>query len=258
MAEKSNTYARVDKGLDPSESSAEAQMEFQANMNILPENKSNLYASGTVTIDRLFVIHDVKVIYLQKEGMDEKQLTICMPRHYNKKTESWDQVIQLTKEQRKDLEKAVIADLSQKIGSSIESPEEYCSIQINICDPSLAPTLGYAEVSYRDMLCMKKVRIAEGSDGHIQIFLPANRNKDGSYSTLFGMVTSDHQKRFEESIRAKFKEVYREVTGKEFEGTVSGNPFETADDIAQEENQPQEHNTQEHTTDSPPKTRHGR
>lgn len=234
------------------------KMEFQANMNILPENKSNLYASGTVTIDRLFVIHDVKVIYLQKEGMDEKQLTICMPRHYNKKTESWDQVIQLTKEQRKDLEKAVIADLSQKIGSSIESPEEYCNIQINICDPSLAPTLGYAEVSYRDMLCMKKVRIAEGSDGRIQIFFPANRNKDGSYNTLFGMVTSDHQKRFEESIRTKFKEVYREVTGKEYEGTPSNNPFETSGDIPKPEDTPQEENGQNHTTYSPPKTRHGR
>lgn len=233
------------------------KMEFQANMNILPENKSNLYASGTVTIDSLFVIHNVKVIYLQKEGMDEKQLTICMPRHYNKKTESWDQVVQLTKEQRKDLEKAVIADLSQKIGSSIESPEDYCNIRINICDPALLPTLGYAEVSYRDMLCMKKVRIADGGDGRIQIFLPANRNKDGSYSTLFGMVTSDHQKRFEESIRTKFKEVYREVTGKEFASVLSNNPFEASENPTQEEKS-QEETSPNHTIDSPPKTRHGR
>lgn len=204
-------------------------MEFSADMNILPSNKSNLYAIGTVTIDHLFVIRDVKVIYLEKEGFDEKQLTVCMPRHYNKKTESWDYVVHLTKDQRKEMERAIVTDLSNKIGSSIQYPGEYCDIKINLCSSSMAPTLGYAEIQYRDILCLKKVRIAEGNDGRIQIFLPANRNKDGSYSTLFGMVTSEHQKGLEDSIRDKFREVYLEVTGREYEETVRTECSETVE-----------------------------
>lgn len=195
------------------------ELEFTADMNILPENKSNLYAIGTVTIDHLFVLRDVKVIYLEKDGFDEKQLTVCMPRHYNKKTESWDYVVQLTKDQRKEMERAIVADLSDKIGSSIQYPGEYCDIKINLCPPSMAPTLGYAEIHYRNALCLKKVRISEGNDGSLQIFLPANQNKNGSYSTLFGMVTSEHQKGLEDSVREKFREVYLEVTGSKYEGT---------------------------------------
>lgn len=34
---------------------------------------------------------------------------------------------------------------------------------------------------------------------------------------MFGMVTSEHQKGLEDSIRDKFKEVYLEVTGREYE-----------------------------------------
>lgn len=213
-------------------------MTFSANMNILPGETSNLYAVGTVTIDGLFVIRDVKVIYLDKEGFDEKQLTVCLPRHYNKKTESWDCVVQLTKEQRKEMEKAIVMDLNGKFGSSIHDPGEYCDIKINLCSPSMAPTLGYAEVHYRDILCLKKVRITQGSDGKIQIFPPANRNKDGSYSSLFGMVTSELQRSLEDVIREKFKEVYQLLNGREYQENTGMKYLETEDggEPAQDEN----------------------
>jgi len=195
----------------------ESKMMFTADLNILPENQSNLYAVGSVTVDHLFVLHDVKVVYLQKEGQEEKQLTVCLPRHYNRKTESWDHVIQLTKEQRKELDTAVISDLKNKIFSNIHSPATYCSIQIHLCEPGLYPTLGYAEISYRDMLCLKKVRIYENAQGQLQVHFPSNRKKDGSYSTLFGMVTSDHQRGLKESVKEKFREVFLTMTGKEYE-----------------------------------------
>ncbi len=192
------------------------KMTFTSDLNILPENKSNLYAVGSVTIDHLFVLRDVKIVYLQKEGQEEKQLTVCLPRHYNRKTESWDHVIQLTKEQRKELDIAIIADLKNKIFSNIDSPGNYCDIQINLCEPTLYPTLGYAEISYRDMLSLKKVRIYETAEGNLQVHFPSNKKKDGSYSTLFGMVTSDHQIGLEEAVKDKFQEIYREMTGKEY------------------------------------------
>lgn len=195
------------------------KMEFTADMNILPENKSNLYAVGTVTVDHLFVIRDVKAIYLEKEGFDEKQLTVCLPRHYNKKTESWDSIVQLTKDQKKEMEKAVTMDLSNKIRSSIQYPGEYCDIKINLCPTSMAPTLGYAEIHYRDILCLKKVRIARADDGRIQVLCPANRGQDGNYSILYGMVTSEHQKGLEAAIREKFKEVYLKKNGREYQET---------------------------------------
>ena len=37
---------------------------------------------------------------------------------------------------------------------------------------------------------------------------------------MFGMVTSEHQKGLEDSICDKFREVYLEVTGREYEETV--------------------------------------
>lgn len=195
----------------------ETNLTFEANMNVPPENESALYAVGDVTVDHLFVIHDVKVIYFPVEGSEERQMGVCLPKHYNRKKDSWDNVVQLTKEQKKQLDSAVVQDLSRKLQSSLSNMKECTTVRVNFSNSQYFPTVAYADVSYRDMLTVKGVRILDSGQGDLNIIFPANQQKEGTYNSIFGMVSKEHLLMVEDVVRDVFADEYRKKTGKEYE-----------------------------------------
>lgn len=194
----------------------ENKLEFTANMTILPENNTALYAVGDVTVDRLFVIHDVKVLYFQAEGSEERRLGVCLPRHYNKKKDSWDSVLKLTPEQKEGFEKAVAIDINGKLSSVLSYVNECTKVQIRLSSENFFPTLAYADMTYRNMFTVRGIRLMDPGDGTLGILFPANQQGDGKFNSLLGTVSKEHRGLIDTVISQAFQEEYRKQKGHEY------------------------------------------
>ncbi len=204
------------------ETNDHSSISFTADMNILPENDTGLYAVGDVTADDMITITGVKVVFLKDEESGEDRLTVCLPRYHNPAKDSWDTVISLTKEQKKELDAAVVQDIKRKMHTHLSLNETPVSIRINLCEERFLPTVAYAEVSYKESISMKKIRIREGTEGSLQVLFPSNKQKNGTYASCFSMATSELREWMADLVRDAFYKEYASVKGKNYVPSGTG------------------------------------
>ncbi len=187
----------------------------KADMNIIPENGSGLYAYGTVNIGDMFSIRDVKVVFLKDDDGEDK-LTVCMPRYLNKRKNTWEPVVFLTKDQKAELDRAVITDIKSKMMIHSGSITDNLHIRTTLVGDNYYPTVGYAELTYQECLTVKHIRISAGDNGELQVTFPSNQMKNGTYINLFGMATGEMQKEMVQLVTDSFTKTYKEKHGHEF------------------------------------------
>lgn len=190
-------------------------LHVKADMNIIPESESGLYAFGSVTVGDLFTIRDVKVVFLKDDDGEDK-LTVCMPRYFNKRKSTWEPVVFLTKDQKAELDKAVIMDIRSKMLISSSTLDDNLHIRTTLVSDSFYPTVGYAELTYQECLTVKHIRISEGENGQLSATFPSNQMKNGTYINLFGMSTGEMQKETLRLITESFHKTYMEKNGREY------------------------------------------
>ncbi len=139
-----------------------------------------------------------------------------MPRYLNKRKNTWEPVVFLTKDQKAELDKAVIADIKSKMMLHSETLADNLHIRMTLVGDNFYPTVGYAELIYQECLTVKHIRISAGENGELNVTFPSNQMKNGSYVNLFGMATGEMQKETLQLITESFAKAYKEKHGHEF------------------------------------------
>lgn len=192
--------------------------DIRADMNLLSVDKAvatDLVAVGDVTVSGWIVIHNVKVINLEREG--KKQLTAVLPNKQNK-AGKWENVFSVSSNLADRIKQAAIEDTLEKQKRLIETAgfESEFEVSVTLCREDYWPTLGYAVLNLGSDLSVKKIRIVDDNKGGIRIQYPTLRNSTGQYIQLFSGATPTNTELIDHMITVGFKNKYFEEKGKEY------------------------------------------
>jgi len=184
-------------------------VDVKADMRIV--DKGSLLAAGDVTIDGLFTIHGVKVVSFTKENGEAKS-SVLLPRRKLGESD-WRDVLEVTKEVKKEIDLAVSESLYKIAQTDIHKPK--VDVSVNVYQKE--DLLGYATVTYENAITIKNIRIYKTKDGAgIRLAFPSN-HENGEWHSLVeisgflfdGVVRSKVQEAYEEKIHAKQPEERR-------------------------------------------------
>lgn len=193
--------------------------DIRADMNLLSVDKAvatDLVAVGDVTISGWIVIHNVKVINLEREG--KKQLTAMLPNKQNK-SGKWENVFSVSLSLADRIKQAAIDDTLEKQKKLIKTAgfESEFEVSVILCREDYWPTLGYAVLNLGSDLAVKKIRIVDDGKGGIRIQYPTLRNNStGQYIQLFSGATPANTELIDHMITVGFQNKYFEEKGKEY------------------------------------------
>ena len=190
-------------------------MKIDSNMKII--NKNGLVAIGSITLDKVITIQDVKVLDRASEeerAQGKENWMISMPRRKGK--EGWNGVVFLRN-----------SDIKEKIEEKV-----YDGIRKNLmCDLGLEPKIdvqitlyskdtlaGYANILYENAVEIRGIQIHKTGAG-IRLKLPYNLN-DGKFQGLIQINTE----RVADLIKVKVEETYSKMV-QEREAQKSGRNY---------------------------------
>lgn len=179
-------------------------MKIEADMKVL--TKGNLVAVGSVTLDDMIRITNVKVVNFGiKDGKEDWK--VLMPR--KKKLEGWTNIINITDpEVLREITEAVYAaireDLARDIGKQPEIETEVVVYQKN-------EMLGYAKLIYEGTIEIQGIQIRKGTDAqHPKILFPFTV-EDNRIDNLVEPLTAGIRQKLKESVTEAYLEAVKKT-----------------------------------------------
>ncbi len=145
-------------------------MNVEANMQLVDQRQ--LFAVGSVTINGIFTINDVRVVNVKQPDGDTKPF-VFLPRKIE--NNEWREVLQVTNELKRAINEAVGRDLHQVVFFDVADDD--LEISVNLFRKG--DLLGYATMTYQGALTIENIKIkkADNEEG-IRLVFPHNCDKD--------------------------------------------------------------------------------
>ncbi len=173
------------------------EMNVEANMQLLDQKQ--LFAVGSVTINGVFTINNVRVVNVKQPDGDTKPI-VFLPRKVE--GSEWREVFRVSNELKRAINEAVGRNLHQDMFFDVYDDELDISVNLFRKDD----LLGYATLTYRGAFTIENIKIkkADTEEG-IRLVFPHNCDKD-QISSLLDVNNPFAQK----DITRKVQEVYEE------------------------------------------------
>lgn len=183
-------------------------MKIEADMKVV--TKGNLVAVGSITLDEIIRISNVKVVNFGfQDGREDWK--VLMPR--KKKLDSWTNIINITdpevlREVTEAVYTAIRKDLLRDIGKQPEIKTEVVVYQKN-------EILGYAKVTYGGAVEIQGIQIRKGADAqHPKILFPFTV-EDNRIDNLVEPMTAGIRQKLKESVTEVYFEAVKKTNEKE-------------------------------------------
>ena len=177
-------------------------MKIESDMRII--NKNGLVAIGSITLDEIITIQDVKVLDRSSEeerAQGKENWMISMPRRKGK--EGWNGVIFLRNAAiQEKIEEKVYEGIRKNLMCDLNAEPEF---DVHITLYSKDTLAGYANVLYENAVEIRGIQIHRDREG-IRIKLPYNPN-DGKFQSLIQMNTE----RVYDLLKVKIEEAYHQA-----------------------------------------------
>lgn len=174
-----------------------------------------LIAVGDVTVNDLFIIHNVKVLNVENDGKSD--LAAVLPKRKNAKTGEWENVFHLSSELSGRIKKAAVDDTVKKMGFAREfALSDPPDVSVTLCREEYWPTLAYASISFGDDFGLHKIRIVDQGERDPWISYPTVKSSSGKYIQLFSGATPVLSGLIDYTVLMEFRKKYETERGKEF------------------------------------------
>lgn len=165
---------------------------WEADMKLI-NNGGSLVAVGKVTLDRVIVIQQVKII------QGENGLFVSLPRQsvHRKEKAEWHNILTiLTEQAREEMERAVMESMKKEL---LRNTAPVSKLQVKITEiPTESCLKAFVTVHYDNILTIQGIRIME-SNGKRWVSMPKQKNGAG-YQDLLFLSTSLSRQNFDSQI----------------------------------------------------------
>lgn len=164
-------------------------MEIRADMKCLFSDK--LLAVGDVYLDERVVIHNVKLVQAQKDGMTYS--FVSFPE--KQKAGKWEPLVII---KDKDLRSRITEVVKANVMEAMKRDKSPLDMTVDVRLYEKDETRGYATINYGGLVKIDGIRIFE-RDGALRVAYPYEKNRD-FYQNLAGPASVNAKKQMENQI----------------------------------------------------------
>lgn len=165
-------------------------MNIRADMK--PVSSGRIIAFGDVYLDEKVVIHNVRVVQVEKEGQIYHFVSFPQKKSDG---DQWDSFIYIKdKDLRKQIEEAVNHSVMERM--KLEKEPVDMTVDVRVFDKD--ETRAYATINYAGLVRIDGVRICE-KDGELKVIYPYEKVGE-QYQNIAGPVSPGTRKRMNEAV----------------------------------------------------------